>query len=326
MLGAASALASDVEGGGYVTSMRAQRIHPAAYGALVEALARIYWFKKDLIKFLRLRASEQPELVAGLTFEDYKIAFAEEFVDRLMADEDRYRDLTLSIMLEISQMESFPSLKRQPDAEKLLAQANDAVADLRTWTERFQGLMEERARVEAQQAQHEERAKHRRGLSQRLAELKEEFLRLELDADRQRAGRAFEPFLHSLFDLFDMQPRLGYDLEFQQIDGSITYDTDDYVLEAKWLKGAVEAGPLLLFNEKVRRKGKNALGLFISVNGFSSGAKAAFHEGTAFLTMEGTDLFCVLDDRVRLDDLLSRKKRHANDTGDCYFPAHLMLD
>ncbi|MEN8655276.1 hypothetical protein ABCR94_33020 [Streptomyces sp. 21So2-11] len=309
-----------------MTSMRAQRIHPAAYGALTEALARIYWFKKDLIKFLRVRAAENLELLAGLPFEDYKVVFAEEFVDRLMAEEYRYQELTLSIMLEVSQMDSFPSLKRQPEAEKLLAQANDAVADLKIWTERFQGLVEERARIEAQQAQQADHEQRRRGFSRRLDELKEGFLRLEVDPDRQRAGRAFEPFLYSLFELFDMQPRLGYDLEFQQIDGSITFDTDDYILEAKWLAGAVEAGPLMLFNDKVRRKGKNALGLFISVNGFSSGAKAAFREGTAFLTIEGFDLFSVLDDRVRLDDLLSRKKRHANDTGDCYFPAHLMLN
>lgn len=306
--------------------MRAQRIHPAAYGALVEALARIYWYKRDLIKFLRLRASDHPELIAGLDFEGYKIAFAEEFVDRLMEDEDRYRDLTLAIMLEVSQMQSFPSLKRQPDSERLLEQANDAVAGLRTWTERFHDLLEERARVEAQRVQHEEREKHRRGHAQRLAELKEEFLRLQMDTNRQRAGREFETFLNDLFNLYDMRPRLGFELEYEQIDGSFTFDTDDYVLEAKWLKEAVESGQLMQFNDKVRRKGKNALGLFISVNGFSSGARAAFREGTSFLTMDGTDLFCVLDDRVGLDDLLAHKKRHANETGNCYFPASLMLN
>ncbi|MEW2046605.1 hypothetical protein [Streptomyces sp. NPDC005476] len=321
----AAALTSVVQGGGTVTSRRARKIEPAAYDALTEALARIYWYKPDLARFLQIRASEHPELVSGLDFTNYKVVFAGQFVERLRVGEDRYQGLTLSLMLEISQMESFPTLKRQPEAEKLLTQARDAVADLKTWTERFRGLLEERAAVEEQQAQQAEREKHRRSFSQRLSELKEEFLRLQADTDRQGAGRAFESFLFSLFELFDMQPRLGYDLEFQQIDGSITFDTDDYILEAKWLKGAVEAGPLMLFNDKVRRKGKNALGLFISVNGFSSGARSAFKEGTAFLTVDGTDLFYVLDDRVWLDELLMRKKRHANDTGNCYFPAHLML-
>ncbi|MFH0521832.1 restriction endonuclease [Streptomyces sp. M41] len=306
--------------------MRAQRIHPAAYGALTEALATIYWYKQDLAQFIRRRSTGHPELISGLDFDAYKRVFADEFVDRLMEHEDRYRDITLALMLEIAQMTSFPSLKRQPDGEKLLAQANEAVVELKGWIERLQGVLEERAKVEAEQAQEEERQQHRRGFSQKLSELKEEFLRLQAEPNRQRAGREFETFLNSLFQLFDMQPRLGYELDYEQIDGSFTFDTDDYVLEAKWWKEAVEAGQLREFNDKVRRKGKNALGLFISVNGFTSGARAAFREGTSFLTVDGTDLFCVLDDRVRLDDLLARKKRHANETGNCYFPAHLLLD
>ncbi|NJP46518.1 restriction endonuclease [Actinacidiphila epipremni] len=309
-----------------MTSIRSQQIHPAAYGSLTEALATIYWYKKDLIQFIRRRSTEHPELLTGLDSNAYKRTFADEFVDRLMADEEQYRDVTLAIMLEISQMESFPSLKRQSDSENLLSQAREAVADLKSWTERLQGVLDERAKVEAQRVEDEERQKHRRGFSQRLAELREEFLRLQAETNRQRAGRELETLLNNLFRLFDMQPRLGYELAYEQIDGSFTFDTDDYVLEAKWWKEAIEAGQLREFNDKVRRKGKNALGLFISVNGFTAGARAAFREGTSFLTMDGTDLFCVLDDRVRLDDLLGRKKRHANETGDCYFPASLMLE
>ncbi|KUN25933.1 hypothetical protein AQJ23_16230 [Streptomyces antibioticus] len=75
--------------------MQARQIHPGAYGALIEALASIYSYKKDLKKFLQTRATEHPELLVGLDFDGYKRAFAEEFVDRLMADEEQYRDLTM---------------------------------------------------------------------------------------------------------------------------------------------------------------------------------------------------------------------------------------
>jgi hypothetical protein len=37
--------------------------------------------------------------------------------------------------------------------------------------------------------------------------------------------------------------------------------------------------------------------------------------------MDRADLYLTLDQRVRLDDLLKIKKRHANETGDCYLPA-----
>lgn len=50
-----------------------------------------------------------------------------------------------------------------------------------------------------------------------------------------------------------------------------------------------------------------------------------YHNSTPFITLEGMGLFIVLDERLRLDDLLRRKKRYANETGDCYFPASKML-
>ncbi|MFC5664826.1 hypothetical protein ACFP3U_17770 [Kitasatospora misakiensis] len=89
-------------------SARTQQIHPAAFGALYEALSVIYHYKKDLEKFLRTRSARYPELVVGLDFDGYKRAFAEEFVDRLQAGEGKYRDLTLEIMIEVAEMDSFP--------------------------------------------------------------------------------------------------------------------------------------------------------------------------------------------------------------------------
>jgi hypothetical protein len=38
-----------------------------------------------------------------------------------------------------------------------------------------------------------------------------------------------------------------------------------------------------------------------------------------------TDLMAVLDGRSALDELLRRKKRYADETGKCYFPASRML-
>jgi len=41
------------------------------------------------------------------------------------------------------------------------------------------------------------------------------------------------------------------------------------------------------------------------------------------MTIDGPDLMAVLERRVRLDDLLRSKKRYANETGSCYFPASM---
>ncbi|NEA65305.1 restriction endonuclease [Streptomyces sp. SID12488] len=305
--------------------MQARRIHPGAYGALIEALASIYWYKKDLKKFIQTRAVEHPKLLVGLDFDGYKRAFAEEFVDRLMADEEQYRDLTLKIMLEVAQMDSFLSLKRHSDAATLLPAAQEAVAALGTWTDKYQGLVAEREALAAELAARRAQIEVQQGFAGKLAALKDQFMELGKMENRQKAGLLFEPFLNELFHLFDLEPRLSYVLKSEQIDGSLTFDTDDYIIEAKWWKGPVEVQDVDKFDAKVRRKGKNALGLFISVNGFTAGAREEYDKRTSFITMDGGDLFCVLEGRIALDELLRRKKRHANETGDCYFPAFLAL-
>jgi len=43
--------------------------------------------------------------------------------------------------------------------------------------------------------------------------------------------------------------------------------------------------------------------------------------GSPLGTTTGHDGDLTLDQRVRLDDLIKVKKRHANETGDCFLPA-----
>src|SRR5262249_6467944 len=144
--------------------------------------------------------------------------------------------------------------------------------------------------------------------------------------DVHARGRHFESVLHRMFEIHDMEPRLSYSVDYEQIDGSINFDTDDYLLEAKWWKGAVDRNEADVFAAKICRKGRNTLGMCISVNGFTEGFRNAHHaSGTPFITADGDDLFHVLDGRVSLSELLRRKRRHLNDTGSCWFPARTMV-
>lgn len=49
----------------------------------------------------------------------------------------------------------------------------------------------------------------------------------------QQRGLTLEPFLRRLFTLFDLDPRSAFALQGEQIDGAFTFDTDDYLLEAR---------------------------------------------------------------------------------------------
>ena len=157
-----------------------------------------------------------------------------------------------------------------------------------------------------------------------IEELRLRFTALHELEDVRKRGYDFEALLNDQFKLFDLEPRLGYRTATEQIDGSLTFDNDDYIVEAKWTAPRVDRETLDVFDAKVRRKGKNALGMFVSVSGFTGPALEAYAERTSFVTFEGSDLYLVLERRVRLDELLRDKRRHANETGSCYWPAHLL--
>ncbi|HEY1701019.1 MAG TPA: restriction endonuclease [Trebonia sp.] len=300
-------------------------IDPCAYNALAEALSVVFWFKRPLERLLRSALRQTPEILAALDFNAPKRETAGLLVELLMADEARYQEVTIALMLTVGRMDTFPDFARHEDADRLVAQAQAAVADVQRWTDRHQEILtahEEYARTIATEA---ESAKRNRGFSEALAALKMQFLGLQGMVDPHARGRALEAFLNELFRLFDLDPRAAYSLEREQIDGAFSFDTDDYVLEAKWWKTTMSRESLDVFAAKVRRKGKNALGLYVAINGFSSDALDEYASCTPFTTMDGMDLVAVLDERVRLDDLLRRKKRHMNETGSCYFPVSQMV-
>jgi len=45
-----------------------------------------------------------------------------------------------------------------------------------------------------------------------LAQLKDEFVQLTKEEDRNKAGLSFEPFLNRLFEAFQLRPRLPFRL------------------------------------------------------------------------------------------------------------------
>jgi hypothetical protein len=307
------------------TTLKVQRVDPLAYNALAHALAVVYWYKNPLARFLRAALRDVPEILAQLDLSAPKRETAGRLVELLMADEARYQEVTIALMLNVATMDAFPDLAKHEDADRLIAQAQAAVAEVQRWTERHQEIRDAHTAYARNIATDAEAAKHNRSFSEALGALRVQFLGLSGMSDVHARGRVLEGFLNELFRLFDLDPRAAYSLEREQIDGAFSFDTDDYVLEAKWWKAPMSRESLDVFAAKVRRKGKNALGLYVSVNGFTSDALEEYADSTPFTTMDGMDLMAVLDERVRLDDLLRRKKRHMNETGSCHYPASQML-
>jgi len=305
-----------------------QRISTAAYQALRAALPVVTWNKRPFETFLRTALRDQPGLLVGLNFSDTKRNVADQLIDTLTTHEDKYQDVTLQLMLEVASMDKFPNLEQiKDDADRQLRiqEAKDAVAHLRSVTALYSGQVAEAERFEAARKAAAAQAEAVRRFSDDIADLKQRFLVLQNEGDTHKRGYALESLLADLFLLYDLEPRLAYNIALEQIDGSFSFDTDDYIVEARWRSEPSDRADGDIFSAKVQSKGKNAMGLYVSVAGFTTTFLKRFEESTPFITVDGTDLYMVFDERVRLDDLVRAKKRHANDTGSCFLPASAFL-
>ena len=125
-----------------------------------------------------------------------------------------------------------------------------------------------------------------------------------------------EKLLNELFTLFDLDSKASFKITGEQIDGAFTFRDDDYLLEAKWQKQLIAASELYSFSGKINGKRKNTLGLFVSMDGFSPEClQTTSSDLRCLILMDGLDLNAILTDRITLDDLLYRKRRHASETG-----------
>jgi hypothetical protein len=156
---------------------------------------------------------------------------------------------------------------------------------------------------------------------QKIAELRNDFFKLSVENNPQKRGYMFEKFLNELFLAFDLDPKKSFKIVGEQIDGSFTFDSQDYLLEAKWQKAPIQAGDLFDFGGKIDGKFKIALGLFISINGFSpESTQVNSPIVKSMILMDGSDLMAILENRISLKDMLFRKRRHATEKGEIYFP------
>lgn len=297
-----------------------KRISERAWNALHDAFCSFWYFKPSMRRWLAIALQEHPRLLSGIDFDqDTKREASEVIIDRLRRGEDKYRDLVIDLLLQLDTFDPrFPEIERAErryeqsglveQARRALDEVHAVVADYGAEAEARRQLLEE---VEASRRAAELRSTH----SAMLEELKQRYLELMSSSDPHRRGKALEKLLNDLFALWDLEPNAEYSLEHEQIDGAFSFDTDDYLLEARWWAKALEPKDIAYFRDKVEDKLKSTLGLCIAINGFTDGAETKNKVRTSLIFADGTDLFNVLDGRLTLTYMLKAKRQHAAKTG-----------
>jgi Restriction endonuclease len=308
------------------TARQTRKLGEPAWDALTEALATYYWYKSDLKAFLYRQLREHHEILARLDFDLSKRQIAGSLVGLLAGEEARYQVVAIDLLVALHKFDpTFPRLAALDDGAAKVRQAKAAHAAVVQVTDQYSELAEQRERLQAELGERKATDATRRSHDAKLGELRDAFLAMRTMTDRHERGHRLEQFLNSLFALHDLEPRAAYSLEHEQIDGAFTFDTDDYLLEARWWSTAMQPADVHPFKAKVESKAKHTFGLFISVNGFTAGAIELYSRATSIIFMDGGDLVPVLEDRVNLTEVLLRKRRHAAETGNPMLPVAQML-
>jgi hypothetical protein len=258
----------------------------------------------------------EPTFLSGIEWrESYKRDSISTFVDRLVKYQDEHQDLLIGLLVDVSQMDSFPGLARHEDAATKIAEAQAAVTRLRAVVQPYEQALMERQKHQERYAAARTAAQDRRATVERIAELKAEYLEV-MAQPAQRRGFSLETLLQRVFDAFDLDPHRSFRVEGEQIDGGFALGSEQFLLEAKWQQAPVARADLDVFRAKIERRSENTLGLLVSINGFEPTA-VSLHTGnhSPMILMDGGDLYAVLDGRIDLHELLSRKRRESSLTG-----------
>ena len=298
--------------------MKAKRISSIAIRDLEEALALAFWFKNDLRHFLTL-AVNTADLLSRLDWSpsNSKRGIVRDLVGRMAANQDQYLDDLLLLMSEVSQINDFSHLQYLDDGEAKVKRAKTAIAAVQAAFAVHENLIESRKAAEEHRRVARETILRKGAETERLRSMANAFGTILSPSEPHRRGYMLETMLRDLFDLFDLDPKASFKIVGEQIDGAFNFEGTDYLLEAKWQTPAVDTVDLDSFNGKIGRKLDNTLGLLLAINGFEPNA-VTIHSGARprMVLMDGRDLVAVLEGRVRLNDLIRRKRQHAAHSGE----------
>lgn len=134
--------------------------------------------------------------------------------------------------------------------------------------------------------------------------------------DSQRRGYLLQELLNRLFDIHEVPVVRSFTRNegAEQVDGAFKLEGWHYIVECRWRETLADTRQLDGLLGQVNRSGKQTMGLFLSINGWSDHVPGLLKQNPnkCIVLMEGYDLRCVLALEADLRDLLLAKLAHLN--------------
>jgi Restriction endonuclease len=160
-------------------------------------------------------------------------------------------------------------------------------------------------------------------LAKKYREL-ENLVRDNAAISEQARGFELERLFFQLLELEKIECFPSYKTDSEQIDALFLFENKYFFTELKWTKGTVPVSEVYSFQGKMRNKFVGSLGLFISMNGFSSKVNEQIEKNTILFDKSDLD-FCFYDDYT-FSEILKVKLNRAVQYGilDYHFTQHLI--
>ena len=152
-----------------------------------------------------------------------------------------------------------------------------------------------------------------------------QFDRASSEGDHQARGYLLQDLLNRTFDLHEISVGRSFlrNSGAEQIDGAFEMEGWHYVVECRWRKKLADIRELDGLYGQIARSGRQTMGLFLSVNGWSENVVPLLKQNPdkSIVLMEGLDIRTVLAQTCDLRRLLKAKIAALNLEAEPYFPA-----
>ncbi|MBG9911982.1 hypothetical protein ABD83_11120 [Bacillus xiamenensis] len=291
----------------------------------------IFWPKKDIISFFYNNGCTKSDMKNAINFEELNLSRSQiidivfnNLFKRTDGGIGQFRSMLHALVnWEHFDPYYFKKLKKLDESE--------AIRNIN----HLKQLQEIRdAKIKKQKEERERKEKKIHSKENAMEQLKKQYFNLYQGKDEfdksislQQRGYLLENFLRDLSIYETLTISDPFKLIGEQIDGTIKYDGENYILEAKWQNSVTASNALYQFAYKVEGK-LYGRGLFISINGFSTDSVNALVRGKALNTIliDGADLILVVEGLFSFKEILDRKIKAAQTMGKIYVDINTMKD
>ena len=240
-------------------------------GLVIEAIATLAYRKLDLVNFVLKPAGVPMEIYRSLSNQRDDLT-GRRITKRQTAplilgaleERDDYADIVGNIIAIAASWEKFELSDNEYQARAVKAKA--------------QGILEGHQRFEAEAVAHQDAARQEQEREHLSARKRELGLLLAMfdecalpNQNAQKRGYLLQDLLNRLFAAFEIpvHPSFTRNEGAEQIDGAFHIDGWFYLTECRWRQEPSNGRDLDGFQGQLSRSGKQTMGLFLSINGWS---------------------------------------------------------